>query len=97
MDETIEVYERAINTYGTEAQIDQAIEEMAELTQALIKRRRHWNAYGSYSGDIQENISEEMADVTIMIEQLSMIFENDNDVIRFRIEKINRLKERIGG
>lgn len=34
------ILERAINTYGAYAQVDMAIEEMSELTKALLKHRR---------------------------------------------------------
>jgi len=41
-----EVLEQAVNTWGKEAQVDMAIEEMSELTKALLKERRAVN----YSG-----------------------------------------------
>lgn len=58
-----------INTYGVHNQMDIAIEEMSELTKALLKFRR----YGSNAQTIGD-IREEMADVHIMLQQLELIF-----------------------
>lgn len=57
------VLETAIQTYGIEAQEDMAIEECSELIQAILHNRRKRDS----------NISEEIADVLIMLEQLQMI------------------------
>lgn len=84
------ILKQAIETFGEDAQIDQAIEEMAELTQALIKRRRYKNDV-----DTMFNVAEEMADVLIMMEQLFMIFNNDKAVLQFQEDKLIRLKERL--
>lgn len=62
-----EIYKRAIEEYGKDSQLKMAIEEMAELTQAICK---------SFRGkDNVDNIIEEIADVEIMIAQLKIIFE----------------------
>lgn len=53
--------------YGYENQSMQLIEEMAELTQAINKYRR----YGTYEKKCQ--IIEEIADVSIMLEQVSYL------------------------
>lgn len=52
----------AIDCYGIDAQIDQAIEECAELIQALLHVRR--------GRDAGENLAEELADVQLMLWQL---------------------------
>ena len=41
-----EVLEDAIKKYGVSIQIDMAIEEMSELTKAILKNRRIWR-FGS--------------------------------------------------
>ena len=93
----IEILEKAISTYGDEMQVDVAIEEMSELTKALLKLRR-WAKKGTYENTIcpgYQDIFEEIADVKIMIEQLEMIYdckEEVNNQIEF---KLNRLKERL--
>ena len=94
----VDVLNEAISTYGHRAQVDMIIEEMAELTQALLKERRYLS-----SGKIQmcahekkvSNISEEMADVIIMLMQLLIIFDNSESVQSYINSKINRLAERI--
>ena len=81
-----EVYERALNQFGITAQTDMLIEEMAELTQALLHDRR-----GRTS-----NISEEIADVIIMLEQIILYFDISTDVRVLKNKKLCRLAERVG-
>lgn len=83
-----EIYEQAIETYGKDAQLKMAIEEMAELTQAICKSFR--------GADNLDNIIEEIADVEIMLAQLKIIYSlNKNEVCLKKAEKITRLKERL--
>ena len=77
----------AIDTWGTEMQIVVAIEEMSELTKALTKYIR-----GDDAATISVSIREEMADVGIMLNQLSLIF---GDTAEEEIRKLNRLRRRI--
>ena len=77
----------AIDTWGTEMQVVVAIEEMSELTKALTKYIR-----GDDAATISINIREEMADVGIMLNQLSLIF---GDTAEEEIRKLNRLRWRI--
>ena len=57
--------ERAINTFGCNSQIDKSIEEMSELTKALLKERysRMWDERGHIEALM--NVTEELADVVI--------------------------------
>lgn len=84
----VSVMRQALNTYGIDKQLDIAIEEMAELTKAIIKHRRY------ASRETYENLCEETADVAIMIEQIFMSTEF-GDVARYAVEKINRLEDRL--
>lgn len=77
----------AIQTYGKQSQVDKAIEEMSELTKALLKERQ-----GDGSVD---DIIEEIADVFVMICQLCLIFEASAAVDEFVDFKIDRLKRRL--
>lgn len=91
-----DILQKAIDTYGEQMQIDVAIEEMAELTKALIKERRETKNNAKAIVDI----CEEIADVAIMLEQLMMIFDfqldDDNtSVSDFVKHKINRLESRL--
>lgn len=76
----------AILMFGVENQLDQAIEEMAELTAALNHFRR-----GRIDRDA---VASEIADVIIMMEQLSHIFGMDA-VHKWQDSKLERLKKRI--
>jgi hypothetical protein len=81
------VLEAAVNRYGAKKQITMAVEEMAELIQQLAK---FINDRGN-----KENVCEEIADVSIMLDQLFLIF--DPFLIkRFREQKLDRLQERLG-
>lgn len=82
-----DIYQAAITEWGNDAQIDVAIEEMAELTTALLHHKRGREA----------NVAEEIADVRIMIAQLELIFKNSDEVEKIKAEKIDRLARRLFG
>ena len=87
-EEQREVLKLAIEIYGTSNQIDKCIEEMAELTQALLKYRHSPSMLSS------AHVHEELADVKIMVEQMFMIF--GEDVMGYSIDyKIKRLAQRL--
>ena len=90
-----EVLKECVNTYGAEAQVDMAIEEMSELTKALLKYRRK-EAQGSKDLEAaRENILEEVADVIIMLTQLIMIY-GGRDLVQETIEnKVDRQIKRL--
>ena len=92
------ILERAVKTYGGYAQVDMAIEEMAELTKALLKHRRALDAVGTDGleslKDKTDDVLEEMADVGIMLNQLALIF---GDPIEQEIAKLERLERRLSG
>ena len=80
------ICQQAVDKWGTIPQSDMAIEEMAELTNALMKDRR-----GRVTLD---DIITEVADVTIMMNQLSYIVGRDK--VQAEVErKIVRLKGRL--
>lgn len=83
------IMKKAVETFGEEPQIDKAIEEMAELTQALLKCRLEKN------GKNMANVAEEIADVLIMVEQLIMIYDNEEEVDKHTNNKIARLEQRL--
>ena len=85
-DKIVDVCTEAVEIYGNDAQIWMAIEEMAELTNALAKHRR--GRVGN------EEVCEEIADVIIMLVQLAYIFSPD-DVCDFVEKKIERLIKRL--
>lgn len=72
----IEICFKAIEIYGTESQVDKAIEEMSELTKALLKERR--------CGGSRNNVCEEIADVFITLLQMMLIFEKKRRSCKIR-------------
>ena len=87
------IMQQAIETYGVQAQCDVAIEEMAELTKAIMKLRRVADDYGKTQAAL-ENLLEEIADVDIMIDQLK-IMRGPKRVEEYRRKKLERLNRRL--
>lgn len=90
-----EIYKRAIRLWGEELQFDIAIEECSELIKAIIKYKRT----GS-TDDTFLRLCDEIADVSIMLEQLQEIVKfQDCDCATFvrnvKKRKMARLEERI--
>lgn len=83
------IMQNAVRKYGVDAQDDIAIEEMSELTKAIIKNRR----YKTFA--TLESIYEELADVYIMLEQVMMSLDKDR-VQNYINSKLERLNERLG-
>lgn len=82
-----EILQENIDRNGARTEVDVAIEEMAELTKELCKQRR-----GSQN---ILNIAEEIADVTIMLEQLTMIFGCGVTVAEQLDAKISRISRNL--
>lgn len=87
-DEQKSVLHEAISVYGINSQLWMAVEEMSELTKEICKERRKKSSL--------EKITDEIADVTVMIEQLKMIFGISDDMVNARIQyKVKRLESRL--
>lgn len=82
-----DTYDVAVSVYGKPSQLIMAMEEMSELTKELSKNMR-----GAMN---VRAISEEIADVEIMLEQLKIIFANRAEVDRQKSEKLKRLSDRL--
>lgn len=78
----------AINKYGTAHQIAKAIEEIGELNTALARYQQHGR---KCTPEEMYNIQEEIADVTVMTDQLKLIF-GAATIDRIRAEKLIRLQ-----
>lgn len=85
-----ELYKAAVQKFGERAQILVAIEEMSELTKALLKYIRHEDFNQGDYDDIVESIAEERADVSIMLNQLAVIFGKNEDA---KTEKLEHLAD----
>ena len=83
-----EIYEKAIKKWGTKKQLWVVVEEFSELIQSLSKSIR--------KNDIPkatENMSEEIADCLIMLEQLQKMFDIEKRVIEYYNIKLKRLEK----
>ena len=83
-----------IEHYGEDHQLDKLIEELAELIQAICKWKQNYLSENSI--DYLENLLEEMADVTNLIEQFSLSDKYIADRIEeYKTEKVDRELKRI--
>lgn len=87
------IMQQAIKTYGVQAQCDVAVEEMAELTKAIMKIRRVADDYEK-AQPVLDNLLEEIADVDIMIDQLKIMW-GPREVEEYRRKKLERLERRL--
>ena len=74
------VYQDAITKWGETAQLDQMVEEMAELTLAISKYKRKFNdsLLDYQKVGVMENLYIEIADVKLMIEEMEYMFGKEN-------------------
>lgn len=90
---TNEILLKAIEQFGAESQMKMVVEECAELIQAVNKYER---AVGLDA--IQQrynNLSEEIADVEIMLQQAKLILKNADLVEMVKEQKIKRLSDKL--
>lgn len=85
--EQIENCKIIANHYGKEHQVLIAIEEMSELTKELCKYFRRY--------DRSKEITEEMADAMIMLEQLKELFGNSEQIDKIIDYKLDRQLKRM--
>lgn len=82
-----QTYTNALVAYGEEVQMVVAIEEMSECIKEICKVLRG-------KGDL-DHLAEEVADATIVLEQIRYFFGINEDVWRKMDEKILRLEENL--
>ena len=99
----IRILNQALNKYGAKMYEDIAIEEMSELIKALLKHRRA-GEIGEYNlSDTLSVIVEELADVTICLEYLTLIYsqtapdfcERVDKMIDYKVDRIERRIENV--
>lgn len=97
----LQTIDRAIETYGKDAQLTKAVEEMSELTKALCKykecQRKYDNPLNRKPQEVYSNVEEETADVFIMLVQLFAIF-NPHELVNITKivwDKLDRLKDNL--
>lgn len=86
---TTTVLKKAIEIYGEQAQLMTSCEELGELIQAISK-------YNRKGAVMKDSLTEEIADVLIMISQIQLMAGLDNvDIMQRMLEKIERLEGRL--
>ena len=82
-----QVYAMALDKFGADKQQVVAIEEMSELQKEICKAIR---------GEVNLlHLAEEVADVTIMLEQIRLMFDINYEVCTIMDTKVERLQRRI--
>lgn len=85
--ERCKTYTNAILAFGEQNQLIVAIEELSECQKEICKILR--------GGEDFLNLAEEVADATIMLEQIRLMFNINDCVCNFMDEKIKRLEDRV--
>lgn len=93
VDSRTSLYKKAVWKFGMKSQILMAIEEMSELTKALLKFIRNVDYNHGDGRAIVENIDEERADVTIMLGQLDVIFSNNSKMMEKKLAHLKKIVE----
>ena len=85
--ERCKTYTKAMLAFGEQNQLIVAIEELSECQKEICKILR--------GGEDFRNLAEEVADATIMLEQIRLMFNINDCVCNFMDEKIKRLDDRV--
>ena len=86
-EERVKIYTNALIAYGDRAQMIVAVEELAECQKEICKILRGSEDF-SY-------LAEEVADATIMLEQIRLMFGINDEVCAYMDAKVKRLDERL--
>lgn len=82
----IELCKDAIDKWGIDSQLNQVIEECAELIKAIQKWRRQPNI------TTEHNIIEEVVDVSIMLMQIKVLFPHPSAWDKYENVKFEKLR-----
>ena len=86
-EERRKVYTKALIAYGDQMQMTVAVEEWAECQKEICKILR--------GGENFHHLAEEIADATIMLEQMRIMFNMNEQVCEYMDKKVRRLEERL--
>lgn len=81
------VYALAATKYGVNHQHDKVLEELGEFLDAYIKYR--------YKRTTREHFVEELADLTVVLEQLRLLYGVDAEVCAAMDAKVERLQKNL--
>lgn len=87
--ERCKTYTNAMLAFGEINQLIVAVEELSECQKEICKILR--------GGEDYRHLAEEVADATIMLEQIRLMFNINDCVYNFMDEKIKRLDDRMKG
>ena len=87
------LYAAAVEKFGEDAQMLIAVEELGELSKALLKWLRYKNFDQGRRDELLKAIAEERADVGIMLNQLEVIFGENDEA---EAEKLDHLADLVG-
>jgi len=83
-----QILNRALDTWGADAQTLMFFEESAEATEAILHHKR-----GKTDVD---HVIEELADLQIMLHQMRLLYDHDSKFCELYNQKMERLRERLG-
>jgi len=92
---------KIINHYGVSHQLKHFQSEVFELNEAIIRfeeaKLNYFEGYGLAQPDLKEHITEEIADVMVMLCQFKEHYHIDGkEIMKIMNEKIDRQLKRIG-
>jgi len=85
--DTKELYQKALDLWGKDLQLNMVFEELGELITELSRMIRGRNK--------SSDLAEEIADVEIMLDQLKFIYNLEESVFDLKIGKLVRLGKKI--
>lgn len=82
-----EIYQKALELWGEDFQLQMVIEECSELITAICKYKRYVN------DEFILEITEELADVEIMCGQMRLLFDNKlvDEIKNKKLERLNKM------
>lgn len=86
-EERQKVYMNALITYGDRKQMVKCLEELAECQQAICKIL--------IGGENFDHLAEEIADATIVLEQMRLLFNINDRVCKYMDAKVKRLDDNL--
>lgn len=87
----MELCKAAVKQWGYDHQVDRALEELAELSMALLKFRRAGGLIGKpIDPELKRDVLVEIADVEIMVQQLRLIFGENEVIDKQQLEKLSK-------
>ena len=89
------IYKLALENSNENFQLDMMNEEAGELIKAINKYKRAKLYNPEKIPETRKEISKEMADVENLLNQFKYIFGNKEDVEKYKVKKLKRLKKRI--